>query len=188
MEMREEWSDCFADRDAYDWEQYLGGPSDEEIEQQYRQQFEAAALEDGDHDDHWWGEHGHSDRSDPLTEPVAQPQQAMAQTTQYSRQAQIVTWLSTSVISRALRTGQGFYVERGMSVQLEDGNIYDALDWLFDEGISEGTRLAGYRVCYTPPGGPWREKLTFFLDCAIAPFLPRGCQVAEVEMDSDVPF
>jgi len=87
-------------------------------------------------------------------------------------QAEIIEWLSKSTIIRKLRTGRGFYVIRGMSVKLEDGNLYDALDWLMGEGIQAGCRLHGYSVAYSPANNHWAEKLTFFIDHDTAPFAP----------------
>ncbi|HNW79552.1 MAG TPA: hypothetical protein PKH28_11610, partial [Candidatus Competibacteraceae bacterium] len=45
---------------------------------------------------------------------------------------------------------------------LADGTVLDALDWLQAEGFMTGVVLDGYSVAYTPVGGKYAERLTFF--------------------------
>ncbi|MBS1224400.1 MAG: hypothetical protein H6R24_1078 [Proteobacteria bacterium] len=79
-----------------------------------------------------------------------------------TRQAEIIRWLVTSHLAIPLRHGRGFFVLRGPRVRLADGTLLDALDWLQAEGFGAGLMLDGYHVAYTPPGGEYAEKLTFF--------------------------
>lgn len=79
-----------------------------------------------------------------------------------TRQAEILRWLVSSPLALPLRHGRGFFVLRGPRVRLADGTVLDALDWLQAEGFGAGVALEGYSVAYTPPGGEYAEKLTFF--------------------------
>lgn len=79
-----------------------------------------------------------------------------------TRQAEILRWLVSSQLAIPLRHGRGFFVLRGPRVRLVDGSLLDALDWLQAEGFGAGLALDGYNVAYTPPGGEYAEKLTFF--------------------------
>lgn len=79
-----------------------------------------------------------------------------------TRQTEIVRWLATSSIALPLRHGRGFFVLRGFRVRLADGTILDALDWLQAEGFMTEVVLDGYSVTYTPAGGKYTERLTFF--------------------------
>jgi hypothetical protein len=78
------------------------------------------------------------------------------------RQTEILRWLVTSNLAIPLRHGRGFFVLRGPRVRLADGALWDALEWLQAEGFGAGLALDGYSVAYTPPGGEYAEKLTFF--------------------------
>jgi hypothetical protein len=78
------------------------------------------------------------------------------------RQTEILRWLVTSKLAIPLRHGRGFFVLRGPRVRLTDGTLWDALEWLQAEGFGVGLALDGYNVAYTPPGGEYAEKLTFF--------------------------
>ena len=94
-----------------------------------------------------------------------------------NRSTEILRWLSASSLALPLRHGRGFFVLRGPQVRLADGTILDALDWLRAEGIWVGATLDGYGVAYTPPGGEYAEKLTFFVVQTVydVPFAkPRG--------------
>ncbi len=79
-----------------------------------------------------------------------------------TRQSEILRWLVSSRLALPLRHGRGFFVLRGLRVRLSDGTLMDALDWLQAEGFGAGVVLDGYSVAYTPPGGEYAEKLTFF--------------------------
>jgi len=78
------------------------------------------------------------------------------------RQTEILRWLVASHLAVPLRHGRGFFVLRGPRVRLTDGTLLDALDWLRAEGFGAGLTLEGYSVAYTPPGGEYAEKITFF--------------------------
>lgn len=80
-----------------------------------------------------------------------------------TRQSEVLRWLMGSPLALPLRHGRGFFVLRGPQVRLADGTLLDALDWLQSEGFSTGLALDGYQVAYTPPGGEYAEKLTFFV-------------------------
>ncbi|HQC71927.1 MAG TPA: hypothetical protein PLE42_04320 [Candidatus Competibacteraceae bacterium] len=79
-----------------------------------------------------------------------------------SRQTETVRWLATSSIALPLRHGRGFFALRGFRIRLADGTLLDALDWLQTEGFMTGVVLDGYSVAYTPVGGNYAERLTFF--------------------------
>ena len=79
-----------------------------------------------------------------------------------SRQTETVRWLATSSIALPLRHGRGFFALRGFRIRLADGTLLDALDWLQTEGFMTGVVLDGYSVPYTPVGGNYAERLTFF--------------------------
>lgn len=78
------------------------------------------------------------------------------------RQTEILRWVVTSSLAIPLRHGRGFFVLRGPRVRLADGTLLEALDWLQAEGFVAGLTLDGYTLAYTPPGGEYAEKLTFF--------------------------
>ncbi|SEQ47691.1 hypothetical protein SAMN05421693_1356 [Ectothiorhodospira magna] len=90
-----------------------------------------------------------------------------------NRMEDIVNWLSSQSRSiHPLRTGDGFFVARGFCGRLPDGSIVDLLEWLLDEGFTQGKIVGEYRISYTPPGGPYREKITFFHCVEALPFAP----------------
>ncbi len=88
------------------------------------------------------------------------------------RQVDIVNWLSTSVLSKQLKNGKGFYINRGSFVRLISADrSVDILEWLFLEGIKGCDQLIGdYIVVYYEQSGRYKEKLTFYINVAYPPF------------------
>ena len=79
-----------------------------------------------------------------------------------NRRTEVLSWLKTSSLAIPWRRATGFFVLRGARVQLADGTLMDALDWLDAEGFQDVLKVEGYSVVYSPPGGEYAEKLTFF--------------------------
>ncbi|MCK9419818.1 MAG: hypothetical protein M0R70_10620 [Nitrospirae bacterium] len=78
------------------------------------------------------------------------------------RQKEIMSWLSTSKFANRLKTTQGFYIAKGSIVRLKSGELKEIIDWLLKEGFIPDKVFPPYEVKYTPPGGKYAEKLTFF--------------------------
>ncbi len=186
-EMLEDWSNDQDDWGAEAWGAYLSGPDDTDIERLQEQSEDRSAWEDTEIAELNRSALQDSVQPKPMDENSGCGSKAMSY--RICRQLEIVKWLADSDIARPLRRGDGFYVPRGMHVVLNDGNAYDALDWLFDEGLTEGRALRGYSLAYTPAGGPYREKLTFFKMQAKAPFAPSGeLAGSRHDIDEEIPF
>jgi hypothetical protein len=151
----EDWGDCFDDLDAGFWADFFGGPDDSEIERTY--EFAAIADSDLDYDQFECDED--DDAEDPIDHASSN---SRAGQSARSRLAEIVKRLARSAYAREFRRGGGFFVPRGPVVRLTDGRRVDLFEWLRSVGIDGGKIIAGYRVVYTPPGGRYPEKLSFF--------------------------
>lgn len=73
-----------------------------------------------------------------------------------------ITWLAHQDQLVCRQRGGGFYVTRDTVLHLQDGRKLEILEALRVKGIWAGATIGGYSVAYTPPGGPFGEKLTFF--------------------------
>ena len=107
-----------------------------------------------------------------------------------SRQAEIMDWLVQSRSTRELRSGDGFYITRGSFGRTPEGTIIDLIDWLQEEGFTTGRIIGEYRIAYTPPGGPYLEKLTFFCCVEEIPFsrITPDSVDANEPIDDAIPF
>ena len=177
---RFDWGEQFDDLDAEYWDDYLGGPDDDHFEPQFDAAEDQACLEDEpdfsifddvDPDEpDVRSRYVDSETVTPAPHHRAIPETGSAE----DRKTAIMQWLAESAVSRPLRTGDGFFVPRGMHGRRIDGSVVDILDWLREEGIVAGVAVGGYRVSYTPPGGRYREKLTFFRIVQRIPFALGG--------------
>ena len=79
-----------------------------------------------------------------------------------NRQKDILEWLEDSKHGRRFKVGGGFYIIRGLSIKLRDGEILDILDWLIGEGFSSITQVMNYDISYTAPNSEYSEKISFF--------------------------
>ena len=53
-----------------------------------------------------------------------------------TRQEAIVEWLSnTPEIGIVMRSGAGFYVNKGTTLKLKSGQVVEVIDWLKEEGM-----------------------------------------------------
>ncbi|WP_157092215.1 hypothetical protein [Thioalkalivibrio nitratireducens] len=139
-------------------------------------------------DESYWEQQdlGRAGETAPDANPRPAPTQEPARDPGGRREA-IVQWLAESRVSRPLRNGDGFYVLRGKYGRLTDGAVVEMLAWLGEEGIVAGTLVGGYSVAYTPPGGPYLEKLTFFRIIERVPF-SRLAPSQPAVADPDLPF
>jgi len=78
------------------------------------------------------------------------------------RQVRVVDWLESRPRLIIAQRGGGFYVTRGHAIRRRDGETVDLLDALLSLGFRSGLCVGGYSIVYTPPGGLYLEKLTFF--------------------------
>ena len=79
-----------------------------------------------------------------------------------TRQERIIEWLAQSEIAISLRSGAGFYVDKGSVVKLKNGNEVEALDWLEREGLKHGKTISGYDIKHREAKDDFSEKLFFF--------------------------
>jgi hypothetical protein len=80
-----------------------------------------------------------------------------------TRQERIVGWLSdTPNVAVPMKSGSGFFINRGTIIRLKNGQEAEALAWLEKEGIHDGMIVSEHIVKHTPPGGEFTEKLSFF--------------------------
>ncbi len=185
---RFDWGEQFDDLDAEYRDDYLGGPDDDHFEPQFDAAEDEVCFEEepdfSTFDDVDPDEPGvHSRDGDPEIVTPAPHQRPIPESgSAEDRKTAIIHWLAGSTVSRALRTGDGFFVSRGMHGRRIDGSVVEILDWLREEGIVAGVAVGGYRLSYTPPGGPYREKLTFFRVVERTPFAGRGH--GDVSLDS----
>lgn len=163
-----DWGDQLDDYGSEYWENYLGGPDEGFFEPEYQYEEDLAAEEAG-----WAGqEPEHGDQQEEFRDEVDAPNDQDKERPEASPQRRdaIVQWLAQSELARGLRSGDGFYVLRGKFGRLQDGETVEILAWLEEEGIKAGTLAGGYSVSYTPPGGTYLEKLTFFRVAQGIPF------------------
>lgn len=173
----EDWGESFDDKDSADWEDYLGGPDDDEIERYYENI--ANTYEDEYYEEPL--DYGEEDCEEEETDEKTKNDSA-------SRMEEIVEWLSESKLARKFSSREGFFVPKGPHVRLNDGSIVDLLEWLSDEGIKGGTAVAGYSVVYSKPENEYGEKLSFFKIIIDAPFSPASKGKKGSEFDDDIPF
>jgi hypothetical protein len=76
-----------------------------------------------------------------------------------SRQKNIVTWLTFSKYAVAMRNNEGFYISGKFKGRLKDGRSVRLIDWLYEEGIRNGTPILQYKVRYDRD-----EDRLYFLD------------------------
>lgn len=80
-----------------------------------------------------------------------------------TRQERIVDWLSrTPDLGIPMRSGAGFYVNRGAMIRLKNGQEVEAIEWLEKEGFHNGTVIGGYSLKHAPASEQFSEKLSFF--------------------------
>lgn len=155
-----DWSESFDDMGPGDWEQYMGGPDDDYFDPP----LPPDEPEYGDYEVMAYG-------SEPVHSASRAGEDASAESGPMGGTlSDVVAWLTDSSLARPLRSGDGFYVVRGPLVRLRDGREVEVLEWLAALGAVPGARVGDYDLVYTPPGGPYREKLTFFRRVWPAPF------------------
>lgn len=180
-----DWGDQFDDFGPEYWEDQLGGPDDEFFEPEYGYAEE---------EDWSWAEDEFSVYGEPEYDDEESPEDASSDENGSgfspddceNRQDQIVEWLAQSGLARSLRSGDGFYVLKGTAGRLLSGESVEILGWLEGEGIVDGALVGGYRVRYTPPGGAYLEKLTFFRATQDNPF--RGVEMHSASHQSHPDF
>lgn len=86
--------------------------------------------------------------------------------------AALIAWLARQDQLTCRQKGGGFFVPRGKLLHGPEGQTMDILDVLRAAGIWQGVTVGGYSVSYTPPGGQFAEKLTFFPAPVDLDFLP----------------
>ena len=178
-----DWGDQLDDYGSEYWEDYLGGPDEDFFEPEYQYEEALSAEQEV-------LEPEHDDDGDPQGAAEASPnghEDACPEERSQRRDA-IVQWLAQSEVARELRSGDGFYVLRGKFGRLQDGEIVEILAWLEEEGIKPGTLAGGYSVSYTPPGGAYLEKLTFFRVALGIPFCHLAPRSSGVDGDCEYPF
>ena len=131
----EDWGHCLDDADSSAWEHYYYYPDDEEKDQNPQCV-------------NWVQK-----RAEAMMAKIVWPT---------DRQKEIMSWLSISRYANSLKTTQGFYIAKGSIVRLKSGEIKEIIDWLLKEGFIPDKVFPPYEVKYTPPGGKYAEKLTFF--------------------------
>ena len=65
-----------------------------------------------------------------------------------SRQKEIVKWLSSSKYAVAMQNNEGFYILGKLKGRLKDGRKIRLIDWLYEEGITNGTEILQYELQY----------------------------------------
>lgn len=71
-------------------------------------------------------------------------------------------WLKNESRSEKYHSGKGFYITRGNIIKLRNGISCDIIDWLKNEGFIDVNVIMNYNVEYTPTGGEYQEKFSFF--------------------------
>lgn len=177
QENYEDWGCSLDDKGAEFWDEYLGGPDDEDLERYYEDLAQDQAL-------YSFGEDDDENQSDNEVGAMSYvDQEAPA-----SRLEEIVQWLSKSSLARKFKEREGFFVRKGSHVRLKDGNVVDLLEWLFDEGLKGGIAVSDYSIVYSSPESPYGEKLSFFKVVVDAPFSRRKLQPNNGVFDDDIPF
>lgn len=90
-----------------------------------------------------------------------------------TRQKQIVEWLANSShIAVPVKSGNGFFVNRGTIIRLKSGVEVETVEWLETEGFKNGVSVGGYKVKHTMATSEFPERLFFFKDTGAvdAPF------------------
>ena len=72
-------------------------------------------------------------------------------------------WLASSKFAVAIDSVPGFCVHQGTHIRLKNGNRYELLEWLKQEGIRAGNTLAGYYVAHGTDGNQCAGGLSFLL-------------------------
>ncbi len=155
---KEDWGESLDDFEPGDWEEYLGGPNDAELEAKY-EHYNFENVED----------------SPPHFENLPESRTEIIKSYQDNeeiggRQEEIIKWLALSKLAITFKNGKGFFVPKGPQIRLTNNDVMDLLEWLNDEGINGGKTIAGYSIGYTKPGGKYGEKLSFFKKIVDTPF------------------
>lgn len=138
----DDWGDSFDDKDPEYWNELYSGPDDEEIESFYETQAEVDENENEEEDEEleyqmeriWNAKKLNSVDCEPVDEEI------------YLKTNEIIKWLESSDISKIRPNGLGFFVPKGLLLKLADGTRVEIIDWLDEEGISEGGFFENYCV------------------------------------------
>jgi len=169
----EDWGESFDDKESSDWEDFLGGPDDEEIESRFESEMESAMERKLERE---------SERYDEENFEIEVSDEEI-ENEQASRMEEIIVWLARSNLASKLVTKDGFFVSKGPYVRLNGGNTVDLIKWLLDEGIKGGVAVAGYSVVSSKPKSGYGERLSFFRIIIDAPFSPVPVEHEETDFD-----
>jgi len=169
----EDWGESFDDKESSDWEDYLGGPDDEEIESRFEREMESTREKNSERE---------SERYDEENFEIEVSDEEI-ENEQASRMEEIVEWLSGSKLASKLIAKDGFFVSKGPYVRLKGGNTVDLIEWLLNEGIKGGVAVAGYSVVSSKLESGYGERLSFFRIIIDAPFSPVPIEHEEPDCD-----
>lgn len=146
----EDWADSFDDNDSEYWENYFGGPDDDELERYYEI---TTQIYEEDYDEE-------PETYDELKHKKLQTDEEI-KNIYVSRRVDIIEWLLSSKFAQQYKNNSGFFVLEGSHGRLLNGRKVDLIEWLFDEGIRDGETIAGYDIDYSRHRNRSFGKLSF---------------------------
>lgn len=184
----DDWGYTLDDLDGSYWAEHLGGPDDIEIEHEEYGYYRAADEDGGEFT--CIEEECEEDEIDDVDEEEYEEQGLDEDDNEQTivRLEAIVDWLAQSELATSFPNKRGFFVRKGPRVKLQDGSIIDLFDWLFEEGVRGGTKVAGYKISYSAPGSSRGEQLSFIEIVVNAPFQQRAQVERAHDCYEDIPF
>ncbi len=172
-ESYEDWGCCLDDQSSEYWEDYLGGPDEDEIERYYDNiTLDAVDETTGIYDQELTLQDRDNNEGDEAT----------------LRVEDIVHWLSKSKLATKLQNNEGFCVNKGPNVRLRDGSIIDLVEWLYAEGIKGGVSTAGYNIISNTNNHGYVVTISFIKIIIDTPFFPLQKTNDSNEFDTEIPF